>query len=60
MRISGVGGLYAPYVKWLPKFSKGLYTGEENTCVLISGLGAYGTVFRIFNLPELSVLTIEA
>lgn len=53
IRIPGIGGLYAPYVRWFPKYSKGIFEGEKTVCVLSSGLGSNGWIPRLFNPPEI-------
>lgn len=58
VRVPGLGGLYAPYVKWFPKFTKGIFEGEKTTCVLSAGLGSYGWILRAFNNPEVVSVVI--
>lgn len=60
IRIPGIGGLFAPYVGWFPKYTKGLFIGKEASCVLSAGLGSYGWIPRAFNKPELCLVTICA
>lgn len=57
IRIPFVGGLFAPYVGWFPKNTKGLYQGEYGTCILSTGLGSERIIPRLNNNPEV-VLTI--
>ena len=50
-------GLYAPYVGWFPKYTKGCFEGAEATCILTTGLaGAHGFP-RLFNPPE--IVTVD-
>lgn len=58
VRFPFVGGLYAPYVGWFPKYSKGMFEGEQGTCILSAGLGSGLTVPRINNLPEIVVVDL--
>ena len=58
VRVPGLGGLYAPYVKWFPKFTKGIFEGEKTTCVLSAGLGSYGWILRALNNPEVVSVVI--
>lgn len=51
-------GLYAPYVGWLPPFSKGVYVGTQATCVLSAGLGTERFIPRVNNPPELVVVDL--
>ena len=51
-------GLYAPYVGWFPKFSKGVCTGSRASCVLSAGLGNEYHIPRINNPPEIVVVDL--
>lgn len=51
-------GLFAPNVGWLPRRTKGLYTGEKAACVLSAGLGSEYPVPRIHNPPECVVVEL--
>ena len=57
IRIPFVGGLFAPYVGWFPKNTKGLFTGTYGICILSTGLGSEMRMPRINNDPEI-VLTV--
>ena len=50
-------GLYAPYVGWFPKNTKGIFEGEKGTCILSSGLGSEYHIPRINNRPE--IVTVD-
>ena len=51
-------GLAAPYVGWLPPYTKGIFTGGRATCVLTTGL-AGSRLPRFFNPPEIAVVDIS-
>lgn len=51
-------GLYAPYVGWLPPFTKGVYSGGKATCVLSAGLGTERFIPRLNNPPEVVVVDL--
>lgn len=51
-------GLYAPYVKWFPDYTKGVFYGDCATCVLSAGLGTTSGIPRIYNPPEIVVADI--
>jgi len=51
-------GLYAPYVGWLPEYTKGVFEGEFATCVLSAGLGSTDGIPRIYNPPEIVVVDL--
>lgn len=59
VRLPFVGGLYVPYVGWLPEYTKGVFEGEKATCVLSVGAGSPASIPRIFNLPEIVVVDIR-
>lgn len=51
-------GLYAPYVGWLPKYTKGVFEGDCATCVLSAGLCTNSDYPRIYNPPEIVVVDL--
>ena len=51
-------GLYAPYVGWFPKYTKGVFEGDCATCVLSAGLGSTPGIPRIYNAPEIIVVDL--
>lgn len=55
-----VGGLAAPYVGLFPEYTRGLYVGEQATCVLSAGVGTEKILPRINNLPEVVVVELTA
>lgn len=59
VRIPFVGGLYAPYVGWFPKYTKGLFVGKEANCILSTGLGSEGMIPRINNPPEIVIIDLK-
>ena len=60
VRLPGVGGLYAPGQGFLPAYTSGLYQIGETSLVVSRGLGN-GTPFpRLWNAPELVVVTMRA
>ena len=58
IRIPFVGGLYAPYVGWFPENTKGIFEGEEATCILSTGLGSENWIPRINNPAEIVVVDL--
>ena len=50
-------GLYAPYVKWFPKYTRGVFYGKSAVCVLSAGLGCGRNLPRIYNPPE--IVTVD-
>lgn len=59
IRIPFVGGLYVPYVGWFPKYTKGIFEGEQGTCILSAGLGSELYIPRVNNLPEIVVVDVK-
>ncbi len=59
IRIPFIGGLYAPYVGWFPKYTKGLFIGKKANCILSTGLGSNRIVPRINNPPEIVVINLK-
>ena len=51
-------GLFAPYVGWFPHFTKGVYAGQEATCILSAGLGIEHHIPRFYNPPEIMVVDL--
>lgn len=51
-------GLFAPYVGWFPKYTKGVFEGECATCVLSAGLSSNRNIPRIYNPPEIVVVDL--
>lgn len=61
VRIPGIlNGLYAPNQGWFPAYAGGEYRVGETTLIVSRGLARESTRLpRIFNRPELVILTIE-
>ena len=51
-------GLYAPYVGLFPPFTKGVYTGQQATCILSAGLGIEHHIPRFYNPPDILVVDL--
>ncbi|HZJ76063.1 MAG TPA: metallophosphoesterase [Oscillospiraceae bacterium] len=59
IRIPFIGSLFAPSQGFFPKYTEGIYS-EGNTSMVVSrGLGNSIFPFRIFNRPELVVVTFK-
>lgn len=59
VRIPFVGGLIAPNQGLFPKYTEGLHTRQDTTMVVSRGLGNSIIPFRLFNRPELVVVTLQ-
>ncbi|WP_391206264.1 metallophosphoesterase [Psychrobacillus sp. L4] len=59
-RIPGLGGLVAPGQGLFPKYTAGLYEEKDTKMIVSRGLGNSVIPFRVFNTPELVVVTLRA
>jgi len=57
IRLPIVGGLVAPNQGLLPKYTQGVYTSDSTSMVVSRGLGNSIFPFRVFNPPELVMVT---
>lgn len=53
-----LGGLVAPGQGFFPKYTSGSYTIEDTTMIVSRGLGNSIFPFRIFNRPEIVIVTL--
>jgi len=58
IRLPGVGGLLSPERKFFPKYSEGLYKIDDKNLIVNRGLGGKPLLPRVFNMPEISVVTL--
>jgi predicted MPP superfamily phosphohydrolase len=58
-RLPIVGGIVAPDQGFFPKYDKGIFREGNTTMVVSSGLGNSVIPQRIFNRPEIVVITLE-
>ena len=54
-----LGGVIAPSYELFPKFDFGKFTEKNCEMVLSRGLGTHTINIRIFNKPEISVITLK-
>lgn len=59
-RIPFVGGLIAPGQGFFPEFTDGLHEQEQSKLVISRGLGNSILPLRLFNLPEIVVVTLQS
>lgn len=55
-----VGGFIAPGQGYFPKYTKGFYTMENTTMLVSRGIGNSHRIPRVFNPPELVLLTLRS
>ncbi len=53
-----LGGVIAPDLRLFPKYDFGLFQGGNTKMILSKGLGVHSIKFRIFNIPELTVIQL--
>lgn len=58
VRIPHFGGVISPQLTLFPKYDRGLYKKEESSMILSGGLGAHSIPFRLFNMPQMHVITL--
>ncbi|MCY6369739.1 metallophosphoesterase [Clostridium ganghwense] len=58
VRLPFIGGIIAPNQGFFPKYTKGKYQDENSTMVVSRGLGNSLAPLRIFNRPEIVVVTL--
>lgn len=59
VRIPGIGGLYASGQGWFPKVTEGVFEEDQSQMVVSRGLGNSTFPIRIFNRPEVVVVTLK-
>ncbi|OJF94190.1 metallophosphoesterase [Alkalibacterium sp. 20] len=60
IRLPIIGGIYSPGQGFLPDYTIGEYTKGTTTMIVSRGLGNSVFPLRLFNRPELVVMTLEA
>jgi predicted MPP superfamily phosphohydrolase len=59
VRIPFIGGIYAPDQGLFPTYTSGLYEKDDTLMIVSRGLGNSFIPFRIFNRPEIVVVTLS-
>ena len=59
-RIPFIGGLVAPDQGLFPKYTSGVYKQNQSTMIVSRGLGNSIIPIRIFNRPEIVVVTLQS
>ncbi|NLY46241.1 MAG: metallophosphoesterase [Tissierella sp.] len=59
VRLPGIGGIVAPDQGFFPKYTSGSHTVENSTMYVSRGLGNSLVPIRIFNRPEVVVVTLS-
>lgn len=58
-RLPGVGGFYAPDQGFWPEYTEGVHRVNDTTMVVSRGIGNSVFPLRLFNYPELVMVTLE-
>ena len=59
MQVPFIGGVISPKLKLFPEYDKGLFENSGKYMILSGGLGNHTIKFRINNLPEIVLVTLE-
>ncbi|MFV0313950.1 MAG: metallophosphoesterase [Anaerotignum sp.] len=60
IRLPFIGGIFAPNQGFFPDYTSGIYEKENTAMVVSRGLGNSTFPFRIFNRPELVLVTLDS
>ena len=60
IRLPWIGGLIAPGQGWFPEYTRGFYHKEDTAMLISGGIGNSHRVPRVFNPPELVLLTLRS
>lgn len=58
-RIPFVGGVYAPHQGFFPKYTSGVHTKNGTSMIISRGLGNSRFPIRVFNSPEVIIITLK-
>lgn len=59
IRLPGFGGLVAPGQGWFPKYTSGVHQEDKTSMIVSRGLGNSIVPIRVFNRPEVIVVTLK-
>lgn len=59
VKIPLIGGIYAHPQGWFPEYSYGMYKSDDFSMIVGSGIGYSKLPIRIFNPPEINVITLK-
>ncbi|WP_339250934.1 metallophosphoesterase [Sporosarcina sp. FSL W8-0480] len=60
IRIPGIGGIIAPGQGWFPEFTSGIHEKSGTHLIISRGLGNSIVPIRVFNQPEIVVVTLKS
>lgn len=59
IRLPGVGGIYAPDQGFWPEYTEGMHRVNDTTMIVSRGIGNSVFPLRLFNYPELVLVTLQ-
>lgn len=60
IRLPFLGGIYSPEKTYFPKYDAGIFNDDGKSMVVSRGLGNGNLGFRLFNCPELVIVTLKS
>lgn len=60
VRLPGLGALYAPDQGWRPEYTEGPYIMDNTVMIVSRGLGNSAFPLRVFDRPQIVVVTLKA
>ena len=60
VRLPGTDGLFGPGAQWMPQWTNGFYTDYPSPLFVSRGLGNSVPIPRIFDRPQLAIITLLA
>lgn len=60
IRLPFIGAVFSPDEGFFPKYSAGLYESNNSKMIVSRGLGRGSRGFRLFNQPELVIITLKS
>lgn len=59
VRIPFLGGVISPQLTLFPKYDAGVFSEGSSRMILSPGLGVHSIPFRLFNMPQMQVITLK-
>lgn len=60
IRLPILGGVLSPQCRFFPDYDGGRYDSDSRTMLVSRGLGGHTIKFRIFNRPEIMIVTLKS
>ena len=59
MRLPVLGGVISPSYQIFPKYDAGIFSSGTGKMIISTGLGCHSIKIRLFNPPEIDVITLK-